>query len=334
MAIETETKKIEKIIGYEFNNEDLLKQAFIRKSYSIENGGENNEILEFIGDKALDLAVIKIMMDEYGEIISDGVPKFFKTKLDEGDFTEMKKEIVEKKSLSKVMDKLGFHYGLVMGQGDIKQNIKEEPSVKEDLFEAILGAVTLDCNWDVDQISKVVLNMLDFAKMSPSYDIGNTNYVGLLQEWSQKNGYGLPKYWYSKTFDDTHYMCTAKIEGSMFYAQGFGKSESIARMEACKNCYYDIKRTERIKNKYIEAVGMPDESRALLQINELVQKGLVSKPKYEFIEDYDDNGNPVWECDLTVDEFDFSFSVMQCSNKQDAKRMCCYDLLVCLIKHN
>ena len=43
-------------IGYRFNNLDLLKQAFTRRSYSEENGGENNEVLEFIGDKALDLA--------------------------------------------------------------------------------------------------------------------------------------------------------------------------------------------------------------------------------------------------------------------------------------
>ena len=48
---------VERQIGYKFVNRDLLVQAFVRKSYSMENGGENNEVLEFIGDKALDLSV-------------------------------------------------------------------------------------------------------------------------------------------------------------------------------------------------------------------------------------------------------------------------------------
>ena len=62
--------KIEKTIGYEFKNKDLLQQAFVRKSYSEEHGGQNNEVLEFIGDKALDFAVVRIMMERF-EIITE-----------------------------------------------------------------------------------------------------------------------------------------------------------------------------------------------------------------------------------------------------------------------
>ena len=29
-------------IGYSFKNPDLLQQAFTRRSYTVENGGENN----------------------------------------------------------------------------------------------------------------------------------------------------------------------------------------------------------------------------------------------------------------------------------------------------
>ena len=57
-------ENIKKLIGYGFGLEyeefdSLLQQAFIRKSYSREKGGQNNEVLEFIGDKALDIAVVK-----------------------------------------------------------------------------------------------------------------------------------------------------------------------------------------------------------------------------------------------------------------------------------
>ena len=56
--------KIEQTIGYTFENKDLLQQAFVRKSYSEEHGGQNNEVLEFIGDKALEFAVVRIMMEQ------------------------------------------------------------------------------------------------------------------------------------------------------------------------------------------------------------------------------------------------------------------------------
>ena len=49
-------------IGYEFNNLNLLQQAFTRRSYSQEHGGENNEVLEFIGDKVLDFFVVKLLI--------------------------------------------------------------------------------------------------------------------------------------------------------------------------------------------------------------------------------------------------------------------------------
>ena len=43
---------VEGTIGYIFYNKDLLQQAFTRTTYKNELGGEDNELLEFIGDKA------------------------------------------------------------------------------------------------------------------------------------------------------------------------------------------------------------------------------------------------------------------------------------------
>ena len=48
-------QKIQDHIGYNFKNLDLLQQSFVRRSYAKENDGEDNEVLEFIGDKALGL---------------------------------------------------------------------------------------------------------------------------------------------------------------------------------------------------------------------------------------------------------------------------------------
>ena len=51
--LEDYIKDVQRQIGYHFDDTKLLFQAFTRRSYSQENGGENNEVLEFIGDDEL-----------------------------------------------------------------------------------------------------------------------------------------------------------------------------------------------------------------------------------------------------------------------------------------
>ena len=48
-----------------------------------------------------------------------------------------------------------------MGNGDIKEHKENESSVKEDLFEAIIGAVALDTNFNYDILEFVVNKMLN-----------------------------------------------------------------------------------------------------------------------------------------------------------------------------
>ena len=61
---------VQKKIGYWFDNEDLLLQAFTRSSYSSQHGGENNEVLEFLGDRVLDFYVVKVIADRFGFVKS------------------------------------------------------------------------------------------------------------------------------------------------------------------------------------------------------------------------------------------------------------------------
>ena len=54
-------KELEGILQYEFKNKDLLHKALTHKSYS-EN---NNEKLEFLGDRVLGLVISKKLLDKY-----------------------------------------------------------------------------------------------------------------------------------------------------------------------------------------------------------------------------------------------------------------------------
>ena len=273
-------KMVQGQFGYTFENLDLLKQAFTRRSYTEENGGENNEVLEFIGDKALDFAVVRLLTQKFGYMAngdpidgtkvseweqqqrklqsSTSLSNEFVCDQNEGQLTKIKSRMVEKRNLSRRIEELGFAEHLIMGNSDIQNNVQEEMSVKEDLFEAIVGAVTLDCRWDFSIITSVVEAMLipeDFFQS----DI-DTNYVRLIQEWEmQKNGV-IPWYlfkeasytstWYmyeentiyqhfpwNYNYSKLKYHCYLKLLDSLPVFCGFGSSKSEARMNVCKLSY-------------------------------------------------------------------------------------------------
>lgn len=345
-----ELGKIEHTIGYEFENKDLLQQAFVRKSYSAEHGGQNNEVLEFIGDKALDFAVIRIMMEQFGIITEEKDynefklrnPKYFQTKYGEGKFTDIKQDLVKKKALSKAMDALGFHQYLIMGQGDIKQNRQNDTSVKEDLFEAIVGAVAIDSDWNFDIIKEVVENMIDFDAYFNNDLEESQNYVGLVQEWFQSNEEELPHYQYLSGVERTVcepfynpyengsglYKCQLHYDNKCF--NGYGDNNSEAR-EKCAELFYGwLEENGYIIDPIIEAIGELDEDEPIRQLNELYQKQLISKPVYAFKQGKDENGYIEWRCDCLVKENGRTFT-NYASSKKEAQKMSAYDSLLDLI---
>lgn len=336
-------KQIENTIDYHFDNPDLLQQAFVRRSYSEEEGGQNNEVLEFIGDKALDFAIIRIMMERFGKITEDKAynefkltnPKYFKTKLGEGKFTDIKKMLVQKKALSRCIEKLGFNEQLIVGKGDEKQNIFDNDSAKEDLFEAILGAVAVDSNYDMDQITDVVENMIDFESFFNGEENELENYVGKLQEWSQGEGYGLPHYTYSEMDRDGVYRCCCTIVGDDGFSHdeyGEGPSKAEARMNAAYEFYTFLLDNDYIINEYEDAVGEPIRDESTRQVNELFQKKLISKPIYKFREEHDEDGESEWVCVLSFADRERSYEHAGFT-KKEAQRESAYEFLCDLMEY-
>lgn len=294
-------KNIQKTIGYEFDNVDLLAQAFTRKSYSQENGGQNNEVLEFVGDKVLDLVVTKILVDHYGVMTEDKQwnelklknPHYFQTRSKEGAFTDIKKELVQKKSLAKAIDDLKLARFLFVGNGEDIKNLSD--SVKEDLFEAILGAVAVDCEWDLDTLIEVTESMIDIHGYLEN-DFEDDNYVGSVQEWHMKVYGCLPEY--DTKEGDNEYICYLTIEDETFV--GKGPSKAKARMDCAEDAYWYLKEYGFIKDSIEDFIENYDESNSLRIINELFQKKLISQPVYSFSEGHDDD-EVFWECVLSIE---------------------------------
>ena len=314
-------KFIEERLDYDFNEPKLLRQAFTRKSYSDEgNGAHHNEVLEFYGDKALEFVVMKKLSVCYGDRTQNDKYVSIKT---EGQLTDIKKNLVCRKMLAHRIDVLGFADYLLMGKGDIGQNAQHLDSVKEDLFEAIIGAVAIDCYWDTETLEDVVDTMLDVEYYLNNGFDDEKNYVDLIQTWCQKKYGELPYYEFYRT-DDEVFDCTLNLSDELSF-EGHGYSKREARMDAAQYAYEYLE-DENELILLIDEVGEPDFDKAINQLQELYQKGYIEEPWYDFEETYDENGNPIWRCECHIEDRDTYYWVNSSSKKQGKKRVA-YDML-------
>lgn len=359
---------IQEQIGYRFNNLNLLQQAFTRRSYSQEHGGENNEVLEFIGDKVLDLFVIKLLIVQNSnseELYKKFDPKF-KTSLSyseyelgkgvfinenificdntEAELTEMKKKLVQKKTLASRIGELGLADSLLMGKGDVQQNANKENSVKEDLFEAILGAIAIDSNWNMEKMQNAVEVMLAPETI---LDDETEDYVSLIQEWSYKRANGIPLFHFEergysiwvpfegisqqpKSLDDKEiynvkYHCYLKMAEDLPVFRGYGQNQSEARKNVCRVAY-DYLCQEGRWLSICDEIDNPNKEDAINQLEILARRGYFSIPTYEFEEAHDRNGNPIWKSICRITEESKFFSAKS-SSKKDAKKSAAYKML-------
>ena len=335
---------IENQIGYQFKNKELLKQAFTRRSYSKENGGQDNEILEFFGDKVLDFCVTKKLSDYYGELIQCGCYSTFGET--EKDLTNIRKNLVESSMLAHRIDVLGFASFLKMGKGDKKNAVQNEQHVKEDLFESILGAVAIDCDWCLEDIARVVDLMLDTScYLNKGYS--DIDYVAEIQKWCQKNQGCLPYYVFKDRFDyerellltnglcakkkricsgnTEKYVCVLDI-GLEYEFVGGGDSQVKSRRNAAK-LGYDYLSENGLLNSIKDEIEEPCIDKAINQLQELAQKGYCDMPEYNFIEMRDNNYNTMWKCECYLKKQEYSYSSKN-SNKKTAKKRAAYFVLL------
>lgn len=322
---------IERKIGYEFSNKKLLEQAFTRKTWTQENGGENNESLEFIGDKVLDVVIIA-MLKRFSSIKEDGT---FHTKYNEGKFTEIKRDLVEKKALSKSMDKLCLNQYLIMGKEDVSQNIQEQSSIKEDLFEAIIGAVAIDCNWNYSILYDVVDKMIGFDEYFSNKELNNFNYIGWVNDFSLKTTLYPPVVFNVWDEESKKFKCIATIiiKGQNESFIGCGDSKQEAANVAAKKAYEYINSMIPKVNPIIELIGEPCLENSISQVNQLVQKNIISKPKEDEQHSYSASGVDCWNMYLYTDGKTYVNTCI--GKKNDARRKNFYEYLLDLVvKYN
>ena len=232
--------EIEKKIGYTFKDKSLLIQAFTRTSYcneinpTVKTKYHSNEVLEFFGDGVLSLSIISFLLKECTERYEHGI----KTELGEGDFSNIKSKLSDKQNLSKSMKALGLEKYLLMGEGDYKLSIQNEPSVMEDLFESIVGAIFIDSDMSIGAVIKSVSGMLDMSVYTDRQKISQSA-KNALQEWCADKKRRLPPPRYETLSEDgpdhkKTYVRGCYI-GDKLMGRGIGKNFKIADSEAAED---------------------------------------------------------------------------------------------------
>ena len=212
-------QKLSKKLGYQFNDESLLKQAMTHRSFK----GAHNERLEFIGDSLLGMVVAEALY-------------FAFPKATEGELTRMRSQIVKGQTLTAIAKELELSQWLLLGPGEMKSGGFRRDSILEDAIESIIGAVYLDS--DMAQCKAFILSLVGERLKTLDPKTAAKDPKTQLQEWLQSRKRALPVYEVENTTGQAHNQtfeisCTLD-NGTVINAKGTSrrKAEQAAAKQA------------------------------------------------------------------------------------------------------
>jgi len=160
-----DVKKIEKIIHYGFKNKETLKTAFTHSSYANQNNVKSNQRLEYLGDSILNFAVADYLYNNFD--------------VEEGQMSKWRSKMVNSDNLANIIETLELDKFLLLGKSFSGQELSK--SVKEDLFESIVGAIYIDSS--LEKAKRFIFRFINIKKSVKKKDV---DYKTVLQEEVQK----------------------------------------------------------------------------------------------------------------------------------------------------
>lgn len=207
-----------------FTNQELLKSAFIHRSYLNEMKAvkESNERLEFLGDAVLSFITSNFLYKTYPDY-------------PEGTLTNIRSSLVKTQSLAETARELKLGELLFLSRGEEDSGGRTNSSLLADTFEALLGSIFLDQGID---IAKKFLETHLFPKSVEI--VKNKSYIdykSLLQEIIQSESRISPTYRVTKSEGPDHaktFWVEAKADTKIL-GVGMGKSKQEAESAAAAN---------------------------------------------------------------------------------------------------
>ena len=215
-------KELEIILDYNFKHSDLLKQSLIHKSFDNLN---NNEKLEFLGDRVLGLIISKKLIEIY-------------PKEKEGIIDKKFANLVNKKTCSDIAKKLNIKKFMYLGASH-KSLEKFADKIIGDCLEALIGAIYLDSGLKFAE--KFVLKFWKKNLEDSTFTLIDPKTK--LQEYSLKEYKILPKYTFQKKTGPQHkptFNTIVQIPNSKKIS-GQGASKKAAQQNAANRLLQSLK---------------------------------------------------------------------------------------------
>ena len=213
---------LEKKINFKFKNKNLLIQSLTHKSFDRDN---NNEKIEFLGDRVLGLVIAKKLLENYPNEKEGVLDKKFAS-------------LVNKKTCLNVAKKINLNKYIKTFNPNNK-TIKIEDKIISDSCEALIGAIFLEKG--MNTVEKVILNLWqDEIKKSVVTQIDAKT---KLQEISLKYFKKLPTYKLISNTGPRHkpiFKVGVKLSNTKYFFST-GKSKKDAEQNAAIKCLNDFK---------------------------------------------------------------------------------------------
>ena len=213
---------LEKKIDVKFKNKNLLIQSLTHKSFDMNN---NNEKIEFLGDRVLGLIIAKKLLENYPDEKEGVLDKKFAS-------------LVNKKTCLSIAKKINLDKYIKTFNPKNKK-IKIEDKIISDSCEALIGAIYLEKGLNI--VEKVILNLWqDDIKKSVITQIDAKT---KLQEISLKIFKKLPTYKLISNTGPRHkpiFKVGVKLTNTKYFLST-GKSIKDAEQNAAIECLKDFK---------------------------------------------------------------------------------------------
>lgn len=209
---------LQKQLGYQFQNKELLIEALTHKSYK---QPYNNERLEFLGDAVLDLIVGEYLYKKF-------------THFEEGNLSKMRASLVNEGGFTRLAIYLNLGEYIYLSNAEENNSGRTKSSLLSNAFEALMGAMYLETG--LDMVRTITIDLLEKVHPDISLDSLFKDYKTSLQELTQAH-YGItPDYQLIAAHGPDHkkeFEIAVFIDGKK-YASAIGKSKKQAQQEAAK----------------------------------------------------------------------------------------------------
>ena len=178
MAIKKpQIKELEALLGYTFKDRGLLTEALIHSSARTENGGRDNERLEFLGDRVLGLSIAALLFTRLPQAREVELARHFNALVCKDSCAEIARRI-----------ELGSH--IIMAASEARSGGRRKEVILADACEALLGAVLMDGGTPA---AEAAVNRL-WAPLIGTAEAPAPDAKTALQEYAQSQRWGLPEY--------------------------------------------------------------------------------------------------------------------------------------------